>query len=83
MDAGKTKDAVALTEAQRARLRSLVGAGAAPARMPTRARVLLKANRGEGRAVSFSAEAEQAERLPAGAGQALPRRLDLVVAVGV
>ena len=35
------------------------------------------------RAVSFSAEAEQAERLPAGAGQALPRRLDLVVAVGV
>ena len=48
MDARKTKYAVALTEAQRARLRSLVGAGTAPARMLTRARVLLKANQGEG-----------------------------------
>ncbi len=44
----KTKYAVELTEAQRAQLRTLVGAGAAPARMLTRARVLLKANQGEG-----------------------------------
>jgi hypothetical protein len=44
----KTKYAVDLTEAERARLRTLVGRGEAPARMQTRARVLLKANRGEG-----------------------------------
>src|ERR687893_106663 len=48
MDPRKTKYAVALTEAQRAHLRSLVGAGTAPARLLTRARVLLKANQGEG-----------------------------------
>ena len=35
-------------EAERARLRTLVGSGAAPARMLTRARVLLKADQGEG-----------------------------------
>ncbi len=39
---------VVLTEAQRAELRGLVAAGVAPARMLTRARVLLKANHGEG-----------------------------------
>ena len=39
---------VFLDEPQRARLRTLVGSGAAPARMPTRARVLLKADHGEG-----------------------------------
>jgi hypothetical protein len=44
----KTKQGVALTEAERARLRPLVERGIAPARMPTRVRVLLKANQGEG-----------------------------------
>ena len=39
---------VELTEAQRAELRGLVGAGVAPARMLTRARLLLKADHGEG-----------------------------------
>lgn len=39
---------VMLTEAQRAELRGLVGSGTAPARMLTRARILLKANHGEG-----------------------------------
>src|SRR5687767_15851335 len=39
---------VELTEAQRAELRGLVGTGVAPARMLTHARVLLKANQGEG-----------------------------------
>ncbi len=39
---------VFLDDRQRARLRTLVGSGAAPARMLTRARVLLKANHGEG-----------------------------------
>lgn len=43
-----TKYAVILTEAERAELRTLVGRGAAPARMVTRARVLLKADQGEG-----------------------------------
>jgi hypothetical protein len=43
-----TKYAVALTEAERARLRTLVGSGTAPARTLTRARILLKANQGEG-----------------------------------
>jgi hypothetical protein len=44
----KTKYAVHLTEAERARLRTLIGSGEAPARMLTRARILLKANQGEG-----------------------------------
>lgn len=39
---------VVLTEDQRAELRGLVGSGAAPARMLTRARILLKADHGEG-----------------------------------
>ena len=39
---------VVLTEAQRAELRTLVGSGTAPARMLTRARILLKADHGEG-----------------------------------
>ena len=39
---------VALSEAERARLRSLVGSGSAPARRLTHARILLKADRGEG-----------------------------------
>jgi hypothetical protein len=44
----QTKYAVELTEAQRARLRTFVGAGIAPARMLTRARIVLKADQGEG-----------------------------------
>jgi len=44
----KTKYAVFLTEAERARLRTLIGRGQAPARMLTRARILLEANQGEG-----------------------------------
>ena len=39
---------VELTEAQRAHLRGLIGSGIAPARMLTRARMLLNANHGEG-----------------------------------
>lgn len=39
---------VTLTEEQRAELRGLIGSGTAPARMLTRARILLKANHGEG-----------------------------------
>ena len=39
---------VVLTEDQRAELRGLVGSGTAPARTLTRARVLLKADHGEG-----------------------------------
>ncbi len=39
---------VVLTEDQRAELRGLVGSGTAPARMLTRARILLKADHGEG-----------------------------------
>jgi len=39
---------VSLDEAQRAQLRTLVGSGAAPARLLTRARILLKADHGEG-----------------------------------
>lgn len=44
----KTKYTVNLTEAERAQVRTLVGSGIAPARMLTRARILLKANQGEG-----------------------------------
>ena len=43
-----TKYAVALTEEERAQLRTLIGRGQAPARMLTHARILLKANQGEG-----------------------------------
>ncbi len=43
-----TKYAVKLTEAERARLRTLIGQGRAAARQLTRARILLKANQGEG-----------------------------------
>jgi len=39
---------IELTEEQRAELRGLVGSGTAPARMLTRARILLKADHGEG-----------------------------------
>jgi transposase len=39
---------VHLTDARRAELRGLVGSGSAPARMLTRARILLKADHGEG-----------------------------------
>lgn len=39
---------VSLDDEQRARLRTLVGSGAAPARMLTRARILLKADHGAG-----------------------------------
>ena len=41
-------DRVVLTEDQRAELRGLVGSGVAPARMLRRARILLKADHGEG-----------------------------------
>jgi hypothetical protein len=44
----QTKYAVFLTEAERAQVRTLIGRGAAPARLLTRARVLLKADQGEG-----------------------------------
>lgn len=44
----QTKYAVSLSEAERAELRTLVGRGIAPARLLTRARVLLKADQGEG-----------------------------------
>ena len=39
---------VELTEAERARLHTLVGSGTAPARLLAHARILLKANQGEG-----------------------------------
>lgn len=39
---------VVLSEVQRAELRGLVGSGTAPARMLTRARILLKADHGDG-----------------------------------
>ena len=44
----QTKYAVSLTEVERAHLRTLVGSGVAPARLLTRARILLKADQGEG-----------------------------------
>lgn len=44
----RTKHAVVLTGEQRARLRTLVGRGAAPARRLAHARILLKADQGEG-----------------------------------
>jgi hypothetical protein len=44
----KSKYAVYLTEAERAQLRTLIGSGEAPARRLTHARILLKANQGEG-----------------------------------
>ncbi|MDQ3780992.1 MAG: helix-turn-helix domain-containing protein [Chloroflexota bacterium] len=44
----QTKYAVHLTEAERAQLHTFIGSGEAPARMLTRARILLKANQGEG-----------------------------------
>jgi len=44
----RTKYAVYLSEAERARLRTLIGAGVTPARMLTHARILLKADQGEG-----------------------------------
>lgn len=44
----KTKYAVLLTEEERARLRTLIGRGEAPARLLAHARILLKADQGEG-----------------------------------
>ena len=44
----RTKYAVYLTEAERAHLRTLIGSGEAAARRLTHARLLLKANPGEG-----------------------------------
>jgi Homeodomain-like domain len=44
----KTKYAVELSEEERARLRTLVGRGVAPARTLIHARILLKADQGEG-----------------------------------
>ncbi len=43
-----TKYAVQLAEAERARLRTLIGRGTASTRTVTHARILLKANQGEG-----------------------------------
>ena len=43
-----TKYAVMLTESERARLRTLIGRGTSPTQQVTRARVLLKADQGEG-----------------------------------
>ena len=42
------KYVVVLSEAERARLRTLVGGGTAPARTLTHARILLKTKQGEG-----------------------------------
>ena len=42
------KVGVCLGEAERARLRTVIGSGQAPARVLTHARILLKSNRGEG-----------------------------------
>ncbi len=44
----RTKYAVRLSEEERAQLRTLVGRGAAPARRLMQARILLKADQGEG-----------------------------------
>ncbi len=44
----QTKYTVFLTESARAQLRTLIGQGTAPARLLTHARILLKANQGEG-----------------------------------
>jgi Homeodomain-like domain len=44
----KTKYTVELSEEERAQLRTMIGRGAAPARQLTHARILLKANQGEG-----------------------------------
>lgn len=44
----QTKYAVILSEEERARLRTLIGQGIAPARRLTHARILLKADQGEG-----------------------------------
>jgi hypothetical protein len=44
----KSKYAVYLTETERAQLRTLISSGEAPARRLTHARILLKANQGEG-----------------------------------
>ncbi len=44
----RTKYSVLLTEEERARLRTLVGRGTAPARTVAHARILLKANQGAG-----------------------------------
>jgi hypothetical protein len=43
-----TKYAVRLSEAERAQVRTRLGSGVAPARLLTHARILLKANQGEG-----------------------------------
>ena len=44
----QSKFAVRLSEVERAQLRTLIGSGVAPARTLTHARILLKANQGEG-----------------------------------
>ncbi len=44
----QTKYAVRLPEAEQAQLRTVIGQGSAPARLLTHARILLKANQGEG-----------------------------------
>jgi hypothetical protein len=44
----RTEYSVRLSEEERAQLRAMIAAGVAPARKLTRARILLKANQGEG-----------------------------------
>ncbi len=54
------KYVVRLTEEEQARLRTLIGRGSAPARTLSRARILLKANEGEGGASWSDAAISQA-----------------------
>jgi len=49
-----TKYTVILTESERAHLRTLIGQGTAPARRLTHARILLKADQGEGGTARWS-----------------------------
>ena len=56
----KKKYVVRLTEEERAHLRTLIGRGTAPARTLSRARVLLKANQGEGGAAWADAAISEA-----------------------
>ena len=82
-----TKDAVKRTAVERARLRTMVGRGRAPARPLTRARSLLQAHPGEGgpgwtdAAIAGAMDAHPAtvarvrrESVPAGLDAALARR---------
>lgn len=65
---------VVLTAEQRAELRTLVGSGTAPARMLTRARVLLRADHGAGGAGWSDAAIAQALDLHPGSVQRIRRQ---------